>query len=440
MMIKLVFQNDIRRVKLEPFQYKNLLIVIQQLYQKDDVSNIRITYKDEDDDLITVSNTNELIEAQEVSTMLGKKSLKLFVDIYEKKISSKPKSKPQPSLAKPQQQQKEEQTKSKPKNANVEEKKEPNKEKQSCGGKFKEYLTIVENLVNDIEVSKHLKEIAEYILDLFESGVRSVSKIIDAVLEKFGFLKAKLSKAGLKSFDEIKNSKCVQMALNSPMVGIFFPMVRQHINTSTSDSLKKDILGFTSQFKDISANMKTMFKDINKCFGGAGMCGANSNTNRGSQPAGFGEIGSLFQMLTALQGMQGMQGMNGMQGMRGMRGMPAFGGFGNLGQFSGFNCGNDNDNANANANANSNSGPNTMGGLAVHRGVTCDICGIGPILGIRYKCSVCHDYDLCSNCEAKGTHPADHPLVKMAQPKSGHPMRGFRGRCNRQQKQQQQQQ
>lgn len=49
----------------------------------------------------------------------------------------------------------------------------------------------------------------------------------------------------------------------------------------------------------------------------------------------------------------------------------------------------------------------------VHEGVTCDGCQTKPIVGTRYKCSVCPDFDLCAACEAKGAHYAAHPLVKI---------------------------
>lgn len=59
-------------------------------------------------------------------------------------------------------------------------------------------------------------------------------------------------------------------------------------------------------------------------------------------------------------------------------------------------------------NANSNNGP-------FHPGVTCDGCE-GPIYGLRFKCCVCPDYDLCSGCEGKGMHN-EHDMYKIGQPR-----------------------
>merc|ERR1712168_3581 len=42
---------------------------------------------------------------------------------------------------------------------------------------------------------------------------------------------------------------------------------------------------------------------------------------------------------------------------------------------------------------------------AVHYGVTCDGCEMNPIIGNRYKCVVCDDYDLCESCHAAGQYP-----------------------------------
>jgi sequestosome 1 len=50
-------------------------------------------------------------------------------------------------------------------------------------------------------------------------------------------------------------------------------------------------------------------------------------------------------------------------------------------------------------------------GQVVHQGVECDGCQVSPIVGHRYKCSVCQDFDFCSNCEEKIDHL--HPFLKI---------------------------
>lgn len=55
----------------------------------------------------------------------------------------------------------------------------------------------------------------------------------------------------------------------------------------------------------------------------------------------------------------------------------------------------------------------------LHPGVFCDGCQ-GNINGIRYKCSVCPDYDLCEACEAKtGIHDSTHLFLKITKPQNG---------------------
>lgn len=60
----------------------------------------------------------------------------------------------------------------------------------------------------------------------------------------------------------------------------------------------------------------------------------------------------------------------------------------------------------------------TNGAAVVHLGVKCHKCGVMPICGIRYRCSVCFDFDYCEQCEAlhHDKHPKQHYLLKIRHP------------------------
>jgi hypothetical protein len=55
--------------------------------------------------------------------------------------------------------------------------------------------------------------------------------------------------------------------------------------------------------------------------------------------------------------------------------------------------------------------PKPVENKAVHHRVECDVCGVCPIVGARYKCSVTENYDMCEKCEAVADHP--YPLLKI---------------------------
>ncbi|KAJ2882146.1 hypothetical protein IWW38_005696, partial [Coemansia aciculifera] len=53
-----------------------------------------------------------------------------------------------------------------------------------------------------------------------------------------------------------------------------------------------------------------------------------------------------------------------------------------------------------------------VAGNVVHPNVTCDSCNF-PIVGVRYKCGNCADFDLCEACEPIAQHNKDHLFIKM---------------------------
>ncbi|XP_072923175.1 sequestosome-1 isoform X2 [Hemitrygon akajei] len=55
----------------------------------------------------------------------------------------------------------------------------------------------------------------------------------------------------------------------------------------------------------------------------------------------------------------------------------------------------------------------------VHPNIICNACN-GPVIGPRYKCSVCSDYDLCGSCKGKGFHK-EHEMILLQTPQCFHP-------------------
>lgn len=54
--------------------------------------------------------------------------------------------------------------------------------------------------------------------------------------------------------------------------------------------------------------------------------------------------------------------------------------------------------------------------MALHEDVICDGCKSDPILGRRWTCLTCYDYDLCDTCHASGVHPSEHQMLKIEVP------------------------
>ena len=53
----------------------------------------------------------------------------------------------------------------------------------------------------------------------------------------------------------------------------------------------------------------------------------------------------------------------------------------------------------------------------IHFGVKCDQCQKFPIIGVRFKCAVCPDFDYCEECEKKFAAKHNHAFYKIYEPK-----------------------
>ena len=66
-----------------------------------------------------------------------------------------------------------------------------------------------------------------------------------------------------------------------------------------------------------------------------------------------------------------------------------------------------------------NYGPMSMSISSIHSGIKCNSCGMEPIVGYRYKCSECPNYNLCERCEEKNNEVEfhQHDFIKIRNPK-----------------------
>jgi len=59
-----------------------------------------------------------------------------------------------------------------------------------------------------------------------------------------------------------------------------------------------------------------------------------------------------------------------------------------------------------------------MSSTVIHSKVSCDGCKMSPIIGNRYKCTICENFDYCESCEEKNSENHKHPFLKIRKPES----------------------
>ena len=58
--------------------------------------------------------------------------------------------------------------------------------------------------------------------------------------------------------------------------------------------------------------------------------------------------------------------------------------------------------------------------LIKHSGIKCKGCGMKPIIGNRFKCAICNEFDYCEKCEDKLAEKHGHPFLKIYNPDMAH--------------------
>ena len=51
--------------------------------------------------------------------------------------------------------------------------------------------------------------------------------------------------------------------------------------------------------------------------------------------------------------------------------------------------------------------------VSIHNGIICNGCNMNPIKGLRFKCSICPQFNYCQKCEMKFGELHKHPLIKL---------------------------
>lgn len=373
MILKTVFNDDIRRFCLSKPSFSSLRQTLIGTYPDLAKSEIVVKYLDDENELITITNDAELLEANSLSVATKKAALKLFVSVksdVDRVASSESKAPSTPKVA-PREVAKESKpdvakTSSLPANAppfiprsgSFKQKKEIKPLDRD------EVLVLITKLLEDQAVQGVLPAVIDGLLEVLSRPDRTARAVIDQLL----------------AYDVVRNHSSVQSMM--PHIPEAIPKLEHYLQMITPMHLMMAKM-YAPQLAANLPLVLSLLPTIGQA-GGAGFPGFPFGSGGGQGAGGF-----PFPF-HGMGGGPGMHGFHGMHGMHGMHGPPG---------------------------AEASASPSTFAEGKeeddVHQNVTCDGCGVNPIKGIRFKCSVCPDFDLCSTCESGSDHSTQHPLLKI---------------------------
>jgi len=178
--------------------------------------------------------------------------------------------------------------------------------------------------------------------------------------------------------------------LSNPQIAAFIPQLLQVLQPNPS--------GNQSSQSTPNVTLEQLFQNLGlNSQGTPSNPSANENTaNQNAQPNPFAQMFQQFQNSGLWNDMQSAWSPSAWSQ--------------NMENSNSNGCGQNSPGSNPNCNTETSEATSNT-----HVGVQCDGCG-GGVVGIRYKCSVCPDYDLCESCEKKGVHDEAHPLLKITRP------------------------
>lgn len=379
MKIKVSFQDDIRRFdppKNHQTDVASLFVALKNFVKVSFPIRepFQLKYTDDEDELITLAHSHELEEALRIAQEEHRKSLKVFVfgEVSEEVEGGAGESKQQA-------QEPPESVSEAPQAESGETDAQP-QEDESDRPTCEEIRDLFLLFTEDEEIKAVLPEAVRTFLGSLKEQQPPLSS-----MQAF--------EAVFSAFPVIRDHEFIQSVYDKlPHVATKIDRVAPFIANLEPDFVANLIPQLMSLGENIRNNGMAPFGPMMAHF----MSAANGASAGGCPLGAMGGMGGMGGGVSPLAQMFGMMG----QTMDG----------------SGFDVGGSQESEN-----------DDEKGEVVHEGVACDLCGVSPIVGVRFKCAECENFDLCTECEAKGDpndfvsgeHTLRHVMIKYRKAQHG---------------------